>query len=201
RLQGARIRENTTVTGFRVANGRVTGVSTEAGDIHCEVVVNCGGMWARDIGRMAGVVVPLHAAEHFYIGTEPLAGVTSGLPTLRDPDGYIYVPGGGGGLLMGGFEPNAEPWGMRGMPRGFAFCVLPDDWDHFQVFMESGCARIPALETAGIRRHVNGPESFTPDTRFILGEAPGLTGFFVAAGFNSTGIGSAAGAGKALAEW
>jgi 4-methylaminobutanoate oxidase (formaldehyde-forming) len=150
---------------------------------------------------MAGVNVPLHAAEHFYIVTEPLAGVTRDLPVLRDTDGYIYVREEVGGLLMGGFEPAAKPWGTDGVPGDFEFSLLPEDWEHFRVLMEQACLRIPALETAPVRRHVNGPESFTPDNRYMLGEAPELRNFFVAAGFNSIGIASAAGAGRALAEW
>ena len=201
RQGGAAILENTAVTAIRVESGRVTGVSTAAGDVTCEFVVNCAGMWAREIGRMADVTVPLHASEHFYIVTEPMAGVRPDLPVLRDTDGYIYVREEVGGLLMGGFEPMAKPWGMGGIPADFAFSLLPEDWEHFQVLMEQGIHRIPALETAPIRRHVNGPESFTPDGRYLLGEAPECRGFFVAAGFNSIGIASGAGAGRAVAEW
>jgi 4-methylaminobutanoate oxidase (formaldehyde-forming) len=127
--------------------------------------------------------------------------VTRELPVLRDTDGYIYVREEVGGLLMGGFEPAAKPWGMDGIPADFSFSLLPEDWEHFRVLMEQACVRIPTLETAPVRRHVNGPESFTPDNRYMLGEAPELRNFFVAAGFNSIGIASAAGAGKALAEW
>jgi 4-methylaminobutanoate oxidase (formaldehyde-forming) len=198
---GATILENVTVTGIQRERGAATGVRTDHGDITCEVVVNCAGMWGREVGRMAGVNVPLHAAEHFYIVTEPMAGVTRDLPVLRDTDGYIYVREEVGGLLMGGFEPAAKPWGMDGIPADFKFALLPEDWEHFRVLMEQACVRIPALETAPVRRHVNGPESFTPDNRYMLGEAPELRNFFVAVGFNSIGIASAAGAGRALAEW
>ena len=201
RLGGATVLENIAVTGIRVENGRVAGVTTTGGDVACEVVVNCAGMWARQLGLMAGVAVPLHASEHFYIVTEPMAGVSPELPVLRDPDGYIYVREEVGGLLMGGFEPVAKPWGMQGIPGDFAFSLLPEDWEHFQVLMEQALIRIPALETAPVRRHVNGPESFTPDGRYLLGEAPECQGFFVAAGFNSIGIASGAGAGRAVAEW
>ena len=201
RQGGATIVENVTVTAIHRERGAATGVSTDSGDVACEVVVNCAGLWGRDVGRMAGVNVPLHASEHFYIVTEPLDGVTRDLPVLRDTDGYIYVREEVGGLLMGGFEPVAKPWGMDGVPKDFAFSLLPEDWEHFRVFMEQAIVRIPALETAPVRRHVNGPESFTPDNRYMLGEAPELRRFFVAAGFNSVGIASAAGAGKALAEW
>jgi glycine cleavage system T protein len=201
RNAGATILENVTVTGIHRTNGAATGVSTDQGDIVSDVVVNCAGMWGREVGRMAAVNVPLHASEHLYIVTEPLAGVTRDLPVLRDTDGYIYAREEVGGLLMGGFEPVAKPWAMDGIPTDFGFSLLPEDWEHFRVLMEQAIVRIPALETAPVRRHVNGPESFTPDNRYMLGEAPELRNFFVAAGFNSVGIASAAGAGKALAEW
>jgi 4-methylaminobutanoate oxidase (formaldehyde-forming) len=209
RQGGVTVVEHARVTAIHTRAGRVAGVGVALGageaverrEVACEAVVNCAGMWAREVGRLAGVAVPLHASEHFYIVTDPIPGVTGSLPVLRDPDGYIYVREEVGGLLMGGFEPTAKPWGMDGIPAGFAFSLLPEDWDHFQVMMAEALVRIPALETAPVRRHVNGPESFTPDTRYMLGEAPGLRGFFVAAGFNSVGIASAAGAGRALAEW
>jgi glycine cleavage system T protein len=201
RQRGATILENAAVTGIRVENGRVASVMTPGGEVACEVVVNCAGMWAREVGRMAGVTVPLHASEHFYMVTEPMAGVTPDLPVLRDPDGYIYVREEVGGLLMGGFEPVAKPWGMSGIPEDFTFSLLPEDWEHFQVLMEQALIRIPTLESAPVRRHVNGPESFTPDGRYLLGEAPECRNFFVAAGFNSIGIASGAGAGRAVAEW
>jgi heterotetrameric sarcosine oxidase gamma subunit len=201
RLGGATMVEDVTVTGIMRERGAATGVRTDRGDVACEVVVNCAGMWGREVGRMAGVNVPLHASEHFYIVTEPMAGVSRELPVLRDTDGYIYVREEVGGLLMGGFEPVAKPWGMAGIPADFKFSLLPDDWEHFRVLMEQACVRIPAIETAPVRRHVNGPESFTPDNRYMLGEAPECRNYFVAAGFNSIGIASAAGAGKALAEW
>ena len=201
RRGGARIVENTAVTGIRVRDGAVAGVATTRGGVACEVVVNCAGMWAREVGRMAGVTVPLHASEHFYMVTEPIAGVTPDLPVLRDTDGYIYVREEVGGLLMGGFEPVAKPWGMAGIPDDFAFSLLPEDWEHFRVLLEQGCLRIPALASAPVRQHVNGPESFTPDGRYMLGEAPECRRFFVAAGFNSIGIASGGGAGKAVAEW
>src|SRR5207249_2288399 len=196
RKGGATLVENVTVTGIHRQNGAATGVSTDHGDIACDAVVNCAGMWGRELGRMAGVNVPLHASEHFYIVTEPMAGVTRELPVLRDTDGGIYVREEVGGLLMGGFESVAKPWGMEGFPKDFAFSLLPEDWEHFRVLMEQAIVRIPALETAPVRRHVNGPESFTPDNRYMLGEAPELRNFFVAAGFNSVGIASAAGANR-----
>jgi 4-methylaminobutanoate oxidase (formaldehyde-forming) len=200
-MGGATILENVAVTGIHRDNGAVAGVATSAGDIACEYVVNAAGMWARELGRVAGVAVPLHASEHFYIVTDPMPGVTPDLPVLRDTDGYIYVREEVGGLLMGGFEPVAKPWGMRGIPEDFSFSLLPEDWDHFQVLMEQALVRIPSLATAPVRRHVNGPESFTPDGRYMLGEAPECRNYFVATGFNSIGIASGAGAGKAVAEW
>src|SRR5437899_4438138 len=163
RQGGATIFENTGVSAIRVENGRVAGVRTPSGDVACEFVVNCAGMWAREIGRMAGVTVPLHASDHFYIVTEPMAGVTSDLPVLRDTDGYIYVPEEVGGLLMAGFEPVAKPWGMDGIPADFAFSLLPDDWEHFQVLMEQALMRSPSLAKAAVRRQSNGPDTITDD--------------------------------------
>jgi 4-methylaminobutanoate oxidase (formaldehyde-forming) len=201
RSRGARIFERTRVTAVHAQAGKVTGVATSHGDIKCEIVVNCAGQWAKQVGRLCGVTVPLHAAEHMYIVTGRIDGVHPDLPVMRDPDGYIYFKEEVGGLLMGGFEPNAKPWGMDGVPEGFEFGVLPDDWDQFQILMENALVRVPALETAEIKRFMNGPESFTPDNNFILGEAPECENFFVGAGFNSIGIASAGGAGRALAEW
>ena len=202
--RGAVVIENVKVAGVNTRNGAVTGVSTEQGDIECEVAVNCGGMWAREIGMMCGVAVPLHAAEHMYLVTEPIGGVTPDMPSLRDPDGHIYFRRDiedTGGLVMGGFEPVARPWGMDGIPEDHCFSLLDSDGDRYKVFMNGAVARVPAMEAAEISRVVVGPESFSPDSRHIMGAAPELRNFFVAAGFNSSGIASAAGAGKALAEW
>ncbi|MFO0997243.1 MAG: FAD-dependent oxidoreductase [Alphaproteobacteria bacterium] len=201
RMGGATIIEGVKVTAIRTGKGRVTGVETSKGSIDSEIVVNCGGMWAREIGALAGVAVPLHAAEHFYIVTQPMDGMHAGLPSMRDYDGYTYYKEDAGKLLVGGFEPVAKPWGMDGIPEDFEFDTLNEDWDHFEVLMEKALERVPALEKAEIRQLLVGPESFTPDNRYMLGEAPGLKGFFVAAGFNSIGIASSAGAGKAVAEW
>ncbi|MEA2876149.1 MAG: hypothetical protein QOF14_1345 [Hyphomicrobiales bacterium] len=201
RMGGARIVEQTRVTAIHQKNGVATGVATARGDIKAEVVINCAGQWAKQLGRMAGVTVPLHSAEHMYIVTGRIDGVHPDLPVLRDPDGYIYVKEEVGGLLMGGFEPVAKPWAMDGIPENFEFGMLPDDWDQFQILMENALIRLPALETAEIKTFMNGPESFTPDNNFIMGEAPELKNFFVAAGFNSIGIASGGGAGRALAEW
>jgi len=201
RQAGVRICEDTKVTGVLTNNGRATGVRTEHGDVAAEVVVNCAGMWAREVGRLAGVNVPLHACEHFYAITEGLNDLPPGLPVLRDPDSCTYFKEDAGKILFGAFEPRAKPWGMDGIPEDFCFDELPEDIDHFTPILEAAMHRVPRLETAGIRRFFNGPESFTPDNRYLLGEAPELRGFFVAAGFNSIGIQSAGGAGKVLAEW
>ena len=201
RMGGAQIFEDTKVTGILSKNGRATGVRTERGEIAAEVVVNCAGMWAREVGLMAGVAVPLHACEHFYVVTEPMDQIPPDLPVLRDMDGCAYFKEDAGKLLIGAFEPQAKPWGMNGIPEDFAFDELPEDMDHFMPILEGAMHRIPALERVGIRKFFNGPESFTPDNRYMLGEAPELKNFYVGAGFNSIGIQSAGGAGKALAEW
>ncbi|HYN11359.1 MAG TPA: FAD-dependent oxidoreductase, partial [Burkholderiales bacterium] len=196
-----KIREGVRVTGISTKNGFVSGVDTSDGPISCEILVNCAGQWARALGAVSGVSVPLHSAEHFYIVTEPIKGVHPMLPVMRDPDGFIYFKEEVGGLVMGGFEPVAKPWGMDGIPDKFEFQLLAEDWDQFQPLMEAAMHRVPALETAGVKLLLNGPESFTPDGNFILGEAPEVRNYFVAAGFNSAGIANAGGAGKLLAEW
>ncbi len=202
RLRGARIVERTRVLDVRTRDGRVAGVATDAGDVEAEVVVNCAGQWAKQVGALAGVTVPLHSAEHFYAVTDQIDGVHPGLPILRDPDGYTYFKEEVGGLVAGGFEPQAKPWvAPDAIPHPFEFQLLEEDWEQFSVLMESALWRIPVLHETGIRKLYNGPESFTPDNQFILGEAPELPGFFVGAGFNSVGIASAGGAGRALAEW
>jgi glycine cleavage system aminomethyltransferase T/glycine/D-amino acid oxidase-like deaminating enzyme len=202
RRRGVTVCERTRVTGVLTASGAVAGVRTAEADIEAEVVVNCAGQWAKQVGAMCGVNVPLHSAEHFYVVTEQIEGVRRDLPVLRDPDGYTYFKEEVGGLVVGGFEPQAKPWlPPDALPEDFEFKLLPEDWDHFSVLMESAMIRIPALTHTGIKKFYNGPESFTPDSQFILGEAPELRNFFVAAGFNSVGIASAGGAGRALAEW
>jgi glycine cleavage system aminomethyltransferase T/glycine/D-amino acid oxidase-like deaminating enzyme len=202
RQRGAVIRERTAVTGIRVSGGAVTGVRTAEGDVEAEVVVNCAGQWAKKVGDMCGVTVPLHSAEHFYAVTDQIAGVRPDLPVLRDPDGYTYIREEVGGLVVGGFEPAAKPWvSPDAIPEPFQFQLLDEDWDQFSVLMDSAVHRIPALARAGIKKLYNGPESFTPDNQFLLGPAPEVSGFWVAAGFNSVGIASAGGAGLALARW
>src|SRR5580658_248999 len=201
RLGGVRIAEDVRVTGIRSARGRVSGVTTDAGEVRAQVVVNCAGMWAREVGGWADVSVPLHAAEHFYIVTQPIAGLASSLPVLRDADACSYFKEDAGKLLVGWFEPQAKPWGQGGIPENFAFDQLPADLAHIEPLFAAAMHRVPALESAGVQVFFNGPESFTPDDRYLLGEAPELHGLYVAAGFNSIGIQSAGGAGKVLADW
>ena len=201
RMAGAKIFENVEVTGFEIEKGRVVAVLTDQGRIACEVAVNCAGQWARELGKLAGVNVPLVSVEHQYMVTERIEGVTSGLPTLRDPDRLTYYKEEVGGLVMGGYEPNPIPWAQKGFPKNFEFQLLGSNFDHFTPIMELAMGRVPALQTAGVKQLINGPESFTPDGNFILGEAPELAGFFVGAGFNAFGIAAGGGAGKVLAEW
>lgn len=202
RDRGALVRQGVRVLGIGQRDGAVTSVLTNKGEIEAEIVINCAGQWAKAVGAMAGVNVPLHSAEHFYVVTEPIDGIHRDLPILRDPDGYTYFKEEVGGLVVGGFEPQAKPWlAPDEIPYPFEFQLLEEDWDHFSVLMESALRRIPVLHQTGIKKFYNGPESFTPDNHFILGEAPELKNFFVAAGFNSVGIASAGGAGRALAEW
>ncbi len=201
RSAGITIREDTPITGIRVENGRVRGVETADGFVQCEKLVIACGQWSRAIGRMAGINIPLVSVQHHYAITEAIEGVTPTLPTLRDPDRLTYYKEEVGGLILGGYEPNPVPWAEDGIPDGFHFTLLDPDWDHFAPIMELALPRVPALETAGIKQLINGPESFTPDGNFILGEAPEVRNVFVAAGFNAFGIASGGGAGMALAEW
>jgi 4-methylaminobutanoate oxidase (formaldehyde-forming) len=201
RNRGALIFENVKVTGVTQKEGRATGVLTDQGPIEADYVVNCAGMWGREVGAMAGVSVPLQACEHFYIVTEAIPGLPNTLPVLRVPDECAYYKEDAGKILLGAFEPTSKPWALEGIPEDFCFDQLPEDFDHFEPILERAVERFPALAAAGIHTFFNGPESFTPDDRYLLGEAPELKNFFVAAGFNSIGIQSAGGAGKALAEW
>ncbi|MEP2640840.1 FAD-dependent oxidoreductase [Roseobacter sp.] len=204
RQRGAQILERTQVTGIARDGRRATGVDwvqgAETGHITADMVVNCGGMWGHEVGRMAGVNVPLHACEHFYIVTEAIAGLTQ-MPVLRVPDECAYFKEDAGKILLGAFEPNARPWGMDGISPDFEFDQLPEDFDHFEPILEAAVNRMPMLAEAGIHTFFNGPESFTPDDAYHLGLAPELDNFWVAAGFNSIGIQSAGGAGMALAQW
>lgn len=204
RLKGAKVLERVKVTGIDVKDRRATGVwweqDGETGFVEAEMVVNCGGMWGHEVGRMAGVNVPLHACEHFYIVTEQIDGLGQ-LPVLRVPDECAYYKEDAGKMLLGAFEPNAKPWGMNGIPDQFEFDQLPEDFDHFEPILAAAVERMPMLAEAGIHTFFNGPESFTPDDAYHLGLAPELENFWVAAGFNSIGIQSAGGAGMALAAW
>jgi 4-methylaminobutanoate oxidase (formaldehyde-forming) len=205
RMRGASIFEGVKVTAVKLVNGRVGGIEWSSGEdigtIACDAIVNCGGQWARELGRRSGVTVPLYAAEHFYIVTDKIDGVTPSLPVVRDPDGFIYFKEEVGGLVMGGFEPEAKPWNVSPIPDGFEFQLLPEDWDQFEILMQNAIHRAPCLETAQIKMLLNGLESFTLDGNFILGEAPEVGGYFVCAGFNSAGIANSGGAGRLVAEW
>ena len=206
RQNGAAVIEGVSVTNIHKKNGRISGIawsrdgSDEQGEIETDIVVNCAGMWGHTVGRMAGVNVPLHACEHFYIVTESIQDLPK-LPTLRVPDECAYYKEDAGKILLGAFEPVAKPWGMDGIPEDFCFDQLPEDFDHFESILEMAINRFPALAETGIHTFFNGPESFTPDDAYHLGESPNVPGFWVCAGFNSIGIQSSGGAGMALAHW
>jgi glycine cleavage system T protein len=201
RTGGTRIIENVTVTGFHVEGGTIKGIHTSSGSITCEVAVLCAGIWSRDLGALAGVNVPLYASEHMYVLTEPHEAIARDLPVLRDADGFVYVKEDAGKLLVGSFEPRGKPLPMEKLPARFEFGELQEDWQHFELPMTKAMEMIPLLRSIGIRRFLNGPESFTPDNRFIIGETPEVRRLYVAAGMNSQGILSSSGVGKALAEW
>ncbi|SMC76048.1 FAD-dependent oxidoreductase [Rhizobium sp. RU36D] len=201
RMHGARIVENVRVTGFEMKDGRITAVKTSDGDVACEKVVNCAGQWARQVGAMAGINVPLQAVKHQYIITEKIEGLSTDAPTIRDPDRRTYFKEEVGGLVMGGYEPNPQPWLTGDLPDDWAFRLFDDDFDHFEQHMMQAIERVPALEHVGVKQMINGPESFTPDGNFILGAAPECKNMFVGAGFNAFGIASGGGAGWVLAQW
>ena len=201
RDHGAKIFEQTRVTGIETEGRRVTAVVTTSGRVACEFVVNCAGMWAKEVGQMCGVNIPLHAAEHFYVVTEPIEGLPHNLPVLREPSACNYFKEDAGKLLVGMFEPVAKPWGMLGIPKDLEFETLPQDIEHIEPQLDLAMKRIPLLARTGIQTFFNGPESFTPDNRYMLGPAPELDNFFVAAGFNSIGIVSGGGVGKVMADW
>ena len=208
RMNGALLFENVKVTAVTEAvegpRRKVTGVEYVGpegpGHIAADLVVNCGGMWGRDLAAQNGVTVPLHAAEHFYLVTEPITGLGD-MPVLRVVDECAYYKSDAGKMMLGAFEPKAKPWGMGGIREEFEFDTLPEDWEHFAPILEMATKRMPMFETAGIHTFFNGPESFTPDDRYYLGPAPELGGYWVAAGYNSIGIISSGGAGMALAHW
>lgn len=201
RMHGAKIHEGVTVTGFDIDGGRIVAVLTDQGRIACDKVVNCAGMWAREVGAMAGITVPLQPIKHQYIVTEKIPGLAADAPTLRDPDRRTYFKEEVGGLVMGGYEPNPQSWVTGDIPKNWEFRLFDDDYDHFAQHLEQAVARIPALETTGVKQMINGAESFTPDGNFILGRANECANMYVGAGFNAFGIASGGGAGWVLAEW
>ena len=201
RMHGAKLIENVRVTGFEMAGDRIVKVKTDKGDISCDKVVNCAGQWARQVGAMAGINVPLQPVKHQYIITEKIEGLSSNAPTIRDPDRRTYFKEEVGGLVMGGYEPNPQPWTTGDVPGDWQFRLFDDDFDHFEQHMIQAIERIPAMENVGVKQMINGPESFTPDGNFILGVAPECTNMFVGAGFNAFGIASGGGAGWVLAQW
>jgi 4-methylaminobutanoate oxidase (formaldehyde-forming) len=205
RMHGAKLFEEVRVTGFEMKDGRIVKVKTTKGDISCEKVVNSAGQWARQVGAFAGVSVPLQPVKHQYIVTEKIEGLAADAPTIRDPDRRTYFKEEVGGLVMGGYEPNPQAWATNlpggDVPDDWQFRLFDDDWDHFEQHMSQAIARVPVLESAGVKQMVNGPESFTPDGNFILGLAPECANMFVGAGFNAFGIAAGGGAGWVLAEW
>jgi 4-methylaminobutanoate oxidase (formaldehyde-forming) len=201
RMGGARIIEHVAALGVTSARGRVTGVVTDRGTIRAEYVVNAAGMWAREFGAIAGVSVPLQAAEHYYLITDTVEWAHPDLPVVEEPDRYGYYREEGGGILVGLFEPVAGPWSLDGIPADVAFASLPPDWDRIGPYLSRAMDRFPSLHDAGIRTMFCGPESFTPDTLPQLGEAPELRGYFVAAGMNSLGILFSGGVGSLTAQW
>jgi len=199
RKRGAEIATHTRVTGIGVERGRVLGVETDKGDVEAEVVVNAGGMFAGEIGRLAGVNVPVIPMAHEYLVTKP-SGVPLDVPTMRDPSLLVYFRGESGGLVMGGYERNPAPWGLDGIPPDFNGQLLAEDWERFEELMTNAVVRVPDLEDAEVVKLVNGPEAFTPDGEFILGESD-VRGFWVAAGFCAHGLAGAGGMGRLVAEW
>ncbi len=201
RQGGIRILEDTAVTGINTKHNQVTGVVTDKGEIRAEIVVNAAGMWGREVGKMVGVDVPLHAAEHYYLITEPIEGIHAQLPVIEDPQAYSYLREEHGGLMVGLFEPVAAPWGMKGVPKDFSFGEIKPDWDRMMPYLETAMERVPISKQAGVHKFFCGPESFTPDLSPIMGEAPGMKNFFVCAGLNSLGILLGGGAGQIMAQW
>ena len=201
RSKGAIIIEEVDVLDLIKDKNKIIGLKTSQGDISCEKVVCCAGQWTRTFSEKFGVNVPLVPFQHQYLVTEKIEGVQSNLPTLRDPDRLIYFKEEVGGLVMGGYESNPKSWAEEGIPKDFHYTLLDSDFDHFEDLMTNALGRVPLLETAGVKELINGPESFTPDGNFILGESPEQSNFYVGAGFNAYGIAAGGGAGMALAEW
>ena len=200
RTRGARIWEETGVTGILTRSGRITGVETHRGMVRCDAIAVCTGLWSREAAAMAGVDVPVWPCEHFYLLTEPVDGIVGNVPSLSDHDGHLYIRDDSGGLLIGCFEPGAKPIDPDRLGEDFAFQLLPEDWDHFEPMMRNALHRLPALESAGVKMLLNGPESFTPDGSFLLGEAAETRGLYLGCGMNSVGIATGGGAGMALAH-
>lgn len=196
----ARIFENTGVTGILTQGGKITGVETTQGTVMCDAVALCGGLWSRELGAMAGAQVPLWPCEHFYLLTKPVPGITGNMPTLSDHDSYLYIRDDSGGLLVGCFEPMGKPIPPGVLTQDFAFGLLPEDWDHFEPMMENALRRLPALQDAQVNMLLNGPESFTPDGAFMLGETAETVGLFLGCGMNSMGVAAGGGAGMNLAH-
>jgi len=198
---GLRVFEETPVTGIVTKNGKVKGLKTFENEISCETIVNCAGLWGRQVAGMAGVSAPLYACEHFYILTEQIDSIKGPLPTLSDHDGHLYLRDEAGGLLIGCFEPKGKPIDLKDLPDDFSFGLLKEDWEHMEPILVNAMHRVPGLENTGLKMLLNGPESFTPDDHFLLGESPELRGFYLGCGMCSVGIASGGGAGRALAEW
>ena len=200
RAGGGRTFEDTAVTAILTEGGRVRGVETSAGVVCCDAIALCTGLWSRRVASMAGVVAPVWPCEHYYLLTKPVDGITGNMPTLSDHDAHLYIRDDSGGLLVGCFEPGARPIDPARLGEDFAFQLLPEDWDHFEPMMLNALHRLPALETAEVKMLLNGPESFTPDSMFLLGESAATRGFFLGCGMNSFGVASSGGAGMALAH-
>lgn len=201
RAMGVQIIEECPVTGFSIQQNEIRSVKTDKGSIRSDIVVNCAGQWAKEVGRFAHVDIPMTSVQHQYLITEPIADIPNTLPTLRDPDRLLYFKEEVGGLSFGGYEHNPIPWAEHKIPENFAFSLLSPNWEQFEPLLKAAMLRVPSLATAQIRELINGPESFTPDGNFILGQTPSLKNFYVGTGFNAFGIASAGGAGRALAEW
>lgn len=201
RMQGVQLIEGVAATKVLTKNGRVVGVETEIGDIECDYVVNCAGMWARQLGERNGVTVPLQASEHYYLITDRIDGLDPALPVFEDPASYGYYRPEGDGLMIGLFEPVCAPWKIDGIPSDFSFGELPPDWDRMGPYLEKAMTRVPISLETGVRKFFCGPESFTPDLLPVVGEAPEIKNYFVTAGLNSIGILTGGGLGRVMAHW
>lgn len=202
RMNGVEIRENSGVVGMTCKHDRVSSIELESGEcIEVDAVVNCAGLWAREIGLMAGVSIPMRAVEHCYVVSEPVQDLLDPCPIVRDLDNGVYIKGDAGKLVLGAFENNARLWDPSSVDPKSSYLMFEEDWEHAEPMLKAGINRVPKFAELGIAQFMNGPESFTPDTRQIMGRAPALQNFFIAAGFNSIGIMSSAGVGKVMAEW